>query len=358
MEKDILNNKKLNDTDDRENMDEYKTKWERAEKRLLDIFFRAITGQSIYMHEIIQEHQISDRTFRRDKDFINAFLADNQVLNGGESLEITYNKEYNEYRMNADYFLQNEEMMALVKILIGSRALSYEDMVRIISKLSRFTTQEDRALLKKLIGKEKELYCEIHADCHSLLKNHWQLTKCIQRGREITIHYLKMDRSKIRRRIKPLSIIFTDYYFYLIAVETGKEAAAPKYYRIDRITEIKKHNDEQLPKNAPNGRAKNFDEEQLRKKSLLMWPGPERTITFEFTGPSLQAVLDKLPTATYKEENGKYIVEAETYGDGIKMFLLSQGSWVKVLGPESFVCEMEEEIEKMKSLYSSQAPKE
>lgn len=348
--KDIAENMDIQD------IEEYITVREKEKRRLLDIFFQAVKGQGIQLEEIMREYGISSRTFRRDKELINAFLADNLAMNGGESLELKYNRKYNEYRMDTDYLLADEELVALVKILIGSRALSYKDMSRIISKLSRFTTQEDRALLRKLLGKEKELYCEIHADCDNLLKNHWQLTKCIQRGREVTIRYLKMDRSEIRRRVKPLSITFSDYYFYLIAVEAGKDEAVPKYYRIDRITKIKEHNDVQILKSAQKDPAGKFDEEQLRKKSLLMWPGPERTINFEFTGPSLQAVLDKLPTATYREENGKYIVEAQTYGDGIKMFLLSQGSWVRVLGPESFVSEMEQEIERMKNLYSSQAP--
>ena len=33
------------------------------------------------------------------------------------------------------------------------------------------------------------------------------------------------------------------------------------------------------------------------------------------------------------------------------MFLLSQGAWVKVLGPDEFVLEMKEEIDKMRALY-------
>ena len=96
-----------------------------------------------------------------------------------------------------------------------------------------------------------------------------------------------------------------------------------------------------------------FDEGILRKRSLFMWPGPLRTIRFEFTGPSVQAVLDKLPTAKIIERmgNGKYLVEAETYGDGIKMWLLSQGSWVKVVSPQDFVEEIKEEIDKMKNIY-------
>ena len=48
---------------------------------------------------------------------------------------------------------------------------------------------------------------------------------------------------------------------------------------------------------------------------------------------------------------GNNLLEAEVYGDGIKMWLLSQGAWVKVVGPEEFVGEMREEIEKIISYY-------
>ena len=83
-----------------------------------------------------------------------------------------------------------------------------------------------------------------------------------------------------------------------------------------------------------------------------MLPGKERSIRFAFSGPSVQAVLDRLPTARIVGQEGKrYVLEAEVYGDGIKMFLLSQGSWVKVLAPAEFVEEMRKEIDKMQASY-------
>ena len=96
----------------------------------------------------------------------------------------------------------------------------------------------------------------------------------------------------------------------------------------------------------------NFDEGLLRNRSQFMWPGPLRKIRFEFTGPSLQAILDRIPTARLvNKKDDVYIVEAETYGDGIKMFLLSQGAWVKVTEPAEFVDEMKDEIRKMNKIY-------
>lgn len=84
-----------------------------------------------------------------------------------------------------------------------------------------------------------------------------------------------------------------------------------------------------------------------------MWPGKLRTIQFEFTGSAIQAVLDKLPTAKIIERKGRtYTLEADVYGDGIKMWLLSQGRRIKVTAPENFVEEMRQEILRMSANYS------
>lgn len=84
-----------------------------------------------------------------------------------------------------------------------------------------------------------------------------------------------------------------------------------------------------------------------------MWPGKLRTIRFEFSGPSVQAVLDKLPTAKIidRTSSGAYLIEAEVYGDGIKMWLFSQRAWVKVVSPDELVNEMQQEITALKAMY-------
>ena len=83
-----------------------------------------------------------------------------------------------------------------------------------------------------------------------------------------------------------------------------------------------------------------------------MWPGKLRTIRFEFTGISVQAVMDKLPTAKVIERTGrKYLIEATVYGDGIKIWLLSQGPWVKVLEPEDLVQEVKSRLTRALAQY-------
>lgn len=55
-------------------------------------------------------------------------------------------------------------------------------------------------------------------------------------------------------------------------------------------------------------------------------------VTFEYSGPSLESVSDRLPTAkVLSENNGVYTIRSEVYGDEIEMWLRSQGDGVKVV---------------------------
>lgn len=50
---------------------------------------------------------------------------------------------------------------------------------------------------------------------------------------------------------------------------------------------------------------------------------------FRYTGPDIDAILDRLPTATVLDEDETgYTVQAEVFGAGINMWLRSQGDYV------------------------------
>ena len=53
---------------------------------------------------------------------------------------------------------------------------------------------------------------------------------------------------------------------------------------------------------------------------------------FRYKGSSVEAVLDRLPTAKILEEkDGVYTISAEVFGKGIDMWLRSQGDMVEVM---------------------------
>lgn len=313
--------------------------------RVLEIFFRGLRGEDLFVQKLADEYEVSTKSITRSINDLKNFLADHRELVG--HTELQYSHQDKCYHLYMDEFLSSKELFALVEVMIGARAFSKDELLELTGKLRRFTTPEDRQKLNELIRKEIYHYPEIKHDCDSVEDNLWQLVNCINEKREISIDYYRMDRKWVTHRLRPASVLFSDYYFYLIAFLTEGKTEKPYYFRIDRIRQIIVHR-KKFVADTPV-----FDEGLLRQRSLFMWPGKLQTIRFEFTGPSIQAVLDKLPTAKIIERDGrKYVIEAEVYGRGIKMWLLSQGAWIKVLAPQDFVEEVINEIDKMKQAYS------
>lgn len=314
--------------------------------RVMELFFRAMKGESLSVQQLAFEYNVSTRSITRDINSLKAFLADHADILGYAELE--YSSTNHCYSLKMDHFLSNKELLAITKVLIGSRAFSSEELLGIIQKLKVNTTSADRIKLEQLICKEIYQYDEVGSDCHSVIDNLWKVTDCIENRNVITITYYKMNRDLVKRKIKPVSIMFSEYYFYLIGYRYETDVSnTPIHFRVDRIVDIIVQREKYVLL-----KEQNIDEGMLRRKSQFMWPGPTRKIRFEFSGPSVQAILDRIPTAKVTDRQAdKSIIEAEVFGSGIKMFLLSQGAWVKVLAPDEFVEEMKLEIKKMHEMY-------
>lgn len=315
-------------------------------ERILAIFLRGMRGEKLTVSALANEYCVSPKSISRDISGIRCFLADNREICG--QAELVYSRSEKCYIMRFDEFLRDSELLAVIKVLIGSRAFNKTELLEIIGKLRRFTSTADKATLDSLIVKEKYHYTEVRHDCsEGVVEMLWKLAGEIRSRTEITITYYKMNRDRVTHTLHPVSLMFSEYYFYLIAYRADDPGHMPVYFRVDRITSIVEHRT-----HFELDRSIDFDEGALRRKIQFMFPGVCRTIRFEFSGPSLQAVLDRIPTAVVLEMNGKTaLVEAEVYGTGIMMYLLSQGSWVRVVAPDDFVQEYKTELKKMLGQY-------
>ena len=124
--------------------------------------------------------------------------------------------------------------------------------------------------------------------------------------------------------------MFSEYYFYLTAFLKDKtdfenpDDVFPTIYRLDRIRKR-----EVLDEHFPLPERSRFQEGEFRKRVQFMYGGRLQRIRFRYTGPSIEAVLDRLPTAKILSEDDEgWGVEAEVFGKGIKMWLRSQGEHV------------------------------
>ena len=85
-----------------------------------------------------------------------------------------------------------------------------------------------------------------------------------------------------------------------------------------------------LPEHFTPAYASRFQEGEFRRRVQFMYGGKLQKIRFKYTGSSIEAVLDRLPTAQIIEtdEDG-WVVSAEVFGKGIDMWLRSQGEYIE-----------------------------
>jgi len=186
--------------------------------------------------------------------------------------------------------------------------------------------------VKEMIKNEKFNYVPLKHG-KKLLDLIWELSKYITKQEIISINYTtKEGKSKVHR-IKPVSIMFSEYYFYIVSFMADKFVEdGPTIFRIDRIKKLKGTGE-----NFEVPYLERFEDGEFRKRVQFMLSGKLRTVKFEYTG-ILEVVQDRLPTAEVVEEikldDGikKYVITAEVYGKGIDMWLKSQGDKVKIIG--------------------------
>ena len=293
--------------------------------RLLSIYERLNKGEAIEKAHLAESFGVTQKTIQRDIEDLRSYLSETHMADN--EVAIKYDKVRNVYylvRFEREW-LTNEEVMALCKILLESRAFCKDELNSLIGKLLTQVVPNDRKRIENMIRSEQFHYVQLQHG-KFLFSILWELSQFITNGEIVCFDYTRQDGLIKERLVKPVAIMFSEYYFYLIAFMADDSKDFPTTFRIDRIANLKgsKQNF-----NIPY--KDRFNDGEFRKRVQFMYAGELRRITFEFSGSSIEAVLDRLPTAEIiGQENGVYTIRAETYGDGIYMWLRSQGESVKI----------------------------
>ena len=148
----------------------------------------------------------------------------------------------------------------------------------------------------------------------TLLDALWDISLFIKKKEIIRLHYQRQDGAERQHTVKPVALLFSEFYFYLVAYK-DEETSFPTVFLVDRVETMEKTGDHfQVPYRD------RFKDGEFRKRVQFMYPGVLRRVTFTYSGPSVEAVLDRLPTAkTVFEKEGTYAITAGAYGPGIDM---------------------------------------
>ncbi len=304
--------------------------------RMLAIYDALLRGKHLTKEALAERFGVTPRSIQRDMDDLRFFLAEQ-----GLPQELLYDRREHAYRM-ANVItrgLTNSEILAVSKILLESRSMLREEMEPILDKLLECCVpEESRRAAADLLANEKFLYVEPHHG-RKLLPGLWELGQAVREHRVLEIEYRKLKgEGTVTRILEPAGILFSEYYFYLVGFIRNidrKEAFEnpddlfPTIYRLDRILSFRETGERFHP--PYSGR---FQEGEFRRRVQFMYGGRLETIRFRYTGPSIEAVLDRLPTAEILQEDDEgWTVRAEVFGKGIEMWLRSQGDYVRRLDP-------------------------
>lgn len=305
--------------------------------RLLLLYTKLLQGELICKTKEANRFGVDEKSIQRDIADLRAFF-ENQVSEGGFNRELVYDRKKNAYYLQTidQATLTNSEILAVCKILLESRSLCKSEMEPIIKKLiASCVPQKNKECVSDLICNELFHYIEPHHQ-KEFVKELWQIGTAIKEHHKLQIKYEKQDGSVVERIIKPVGIMVSEYYFYLTAfiddINMAEEFREPNdryptIYRIDRILSY-----DVLAEIFDVPYKERFEEGEFRKRVQFMYGGRLRKIKFKYSGPNVEAVLDRLPTALIEQKSDDgFILTAEVFGDGIDMWIKSQGDFITVL---------------------------
>ncbi|RRD95852.1 WYL domain-containing transcriptional regulator [Clostridiales bacterium COT073_COT-073] len=307
--------------------------------RVLELYTKLISGNIINKANEAQNYGVNERSIQRDIEDIRNFLEVRSIEDGYVDT-VKYDREKKGYCLEQSRVMKltNSEILAICKILLDSRAFTKKEMESMLGRLIDCCIPKENAkMVDDLIKNEEFHYIEPRHKT-VFIEQMWEIGQAIRNFNYIEIKYLRnKDKSIVSRKVKPVAIMFSEFYFYLTAFIDDKDEsrehfdvlndAFPTIYRIDRIKELKVLDEKfHIPYSS------RFEEGEFRKRIQFMYGGKLQKIKFIYSGPNVEAVLDRLPTAEILEEkDGTYTIKAETFGTGIDMWLRSQGEYVRVI---------------------------
>ncbi|WP_026835214.1 helix-turn-helix transcriptional regulator [Eubacterium xylanophilum] len=328
-------------------------------QRILNMYEKLLEGRVLNKQEEAQTYEVNEKSIQRDIDFLRSYFADKMAESGAGEVTVSYDRKENGYVLKGEEasMMTNPEVLAVVKILLASRAFSKTEMTAIIDKMvSGCVPRKNALMIRELIANEEYHYVELK-NKENVNDKIWDLGESIKDNEIVQITYKRhvQTRDSVERTIVPVAILFSNYYFYLNAFILEKDDKGkwqkkydyPAVFRIDRIDSYRK-TDEKFTFLY----RERFEEGVFRQRIQFMFSGKLEKVELKVADSALEATLDRLPTAKVtRKEDGYSIVRAEVYGGGIIMWLLSQKENVVLLSPERMRQEIRESLERMLGEY-------
>ncbi|MGX6980094.1 hypothetical protein ACWN8V_12745 [Vagococcus elongatus] len=185
-----------------------------SQKRILRIFTHLLKGDTLTKQDLMNEYQKQSSTIQRDMAIIEEILEE-------ESYAVTKSSSPNLGALDRKYkgtyqltqFLENnifndDELLAVIKILFASRSFNQEEIMKLTQKF--LLLARDKQRIELFIANEQlhyhgvaevKLIDRINLICEAILNN-----------QIVEFDYQKCGETKTFRKL-PLALHFSDLYF-------------------------------------------------------------------------------------------------------------------------------------------------
>ena len=293
--------------------------------RIVHLFCRLLQRERLNRENVIEEYKINSRTFDRDISDIRSVLSELH-----ECDELIYDRNDKCYYLSrgGQQDFTGMDVMAILKVLLGSRALCHDEMMQLVDAIRSLLPYEDRKDLYYAIEDELKNYIEpLHGK--AVMKLQWELNKCIINKQKIQIIYTKLNGEQIERDVLPVNVVFAEFYFYLVAFRDETEYEYPAFFRLDRIKSFKI-----LGKVGENILYSNFKYSDMRSAVQFMYTGDLMGIKLRCNKTALEAVLDRVPRyEILKEADDDVLLSVTAFGEGFIRWVAMQGKDVEIISP-------------------------
>ena len=166
------------------------------ERRILSIYADLMDGKLVNKAELAEKYGVDSRSIQRDLADIRSFVQESTVEAGIEN-DLVYDARQKGFRLEQINKMKftNDEVLAICKILLDSRAFRKDDMTTILNKLMDCCVPaKNQKVVKELISNEIYHYVSPRHNKH-VIKNMWEIGQAIKDCRVIEISYKRIKES-------------------------------------------------------------------------------------------------------------------------------------------------------------------
>ena len=293
--------------------------------RILLLFYNLSKGGHIDKTLFSIENNITERSFDRDIENIRNFLCEIHANH-----ELIFKRDCNSYCLTncQDKNISALEISAFFDILLSSRAFRSDEMDGCINTLCRLIPAGERTQVLELLHNGLENYVGSRHN-KAILKLHWDLGQSILRRQIIEFEYHKSNGTKNQYSVSPISVIFSNHNFYLLAFIEGEMLPYPSAFRLDRFDSFKI-----TGKSYPAKVIEKYNSAKYGQHFISAQEGALIDIKLKCQNIAVEDVLDNIPNARIIQTNDDFaIIKVKVFREGFLRWVLGEGETVEIIEP-------------------------